>query len=138
MIENKDHLVLDLAKEIEKLKPGFIANPFTGRDEKLRSQTEIQFLAHCIRVNEPITADHGLIAGWEDSKLEPKVYRFSFRHRDKSIIYIFDDFLDADGSRRLKGIKDWCDQHKFIALFFKRPSNKFEVIGGHYPQSSAK
>lgn len=113
---------------------GWVPNPFTGREEHMDTQDEAAFLLHCVQHDDPITKDHGFKIGWEDASGELRIVTPNFMHLKQRAIIMLDTFDGDDGPRRLKCVKEWCDEHKFMLLIMVKTTLGFDVIGGHRPE----
>lgn len=111
--------------------PGWVPNPFTGREEHIGLDDEIAFLQHCIDNNDPVTHDHGIRVGWEDSRGKLRVMVPSFKHLQKKLIITVDSPVVEGFDRRISGMRSWCDDHGFIMLVLKRDDEGFSVIAAH-------
>lgn len=118
----------------EHLRPGWITNPFTGREENIMSDAAIAFMEHCIDKNDPVTSDHGFRVGWEDSKGSVKFLIPTFKHIKKKLILIIDECVDLDFNRRVIGLKQWCDMHQHSMLVIRPTKGGFDVVSGYRPK----
>ncbi len=118
-----------VVKQVQ-LQPGWVANPFTGREENITKEDEVLFLEHCISVNDPVTHDHGLKVPWQDSNGKLKLDTPSFRHLKNKLILVVENNFDSDYYRRLTGYKDWCQVNKFALLVVKKTNTGFDVVSG--------
>lgn len=111
---------------------GWHPNPFSGKEENLKTPEEAMFLLHCISANDPVTHDHGLKVGWDDGTGRVRVYVPPFRKVGEPIIFDLEGFSDVEGNRRWTSIKSWCDQHGFTVIVLKHVgTGKFDVVGGY-------
>lgn len=116
----------------------WVPNPWTGNEES-SSKLECDFLRHCIENNDPITLDHKIRIPWEDATGKLCFYTPNARHLKKKIIYDLSClFIGADGILRLAGIKEWCNQNKFIMLTVTKTNNsEWVVIDWYKPKDLA-
>jgi hypothetical protein len=121
-------------RPIEKIKfsgPGWVANPFTGKEEHIATDDELALFELCIERNDPITHDHGLKVGWEDASGKLRILVPSFKHLNKDLILVIDKIESVGFELRVGGLKSWCDDHGFMLLVLKRDGNDFFVIEAH-------
>lgn len=122
------------AKQAEKIKfsgPGWVANPFTGKEEHIATDDELTLFELCIERDDPITHDHGIKVGWEDASGKLRILVPSFKHLSKDVIMTIDSTTAAGFELRLAGLKAWCDDHGFTLLMLKRDGDDFFVIEAH-------
>lgn len=112
---------------------GWTLNPFTGREERL-SDDEAALLGHCVLANDPITHDHGIRIAWKDSAAAIKFITPAFKHLMKRLVMLIDEPGDPEYGRRMVGVRDWCNEHKHIALVLCRRGAVFDVVGGYRPE----
>ena len=116
------------------LGPGWVANPFTGREEHITSDDEVAFLDHCRERNDPVTHDHGIRVGWDDAGGKLRIAVPSFRHLQRRLLITVEAQGDPDTDRRVAGYKAWCDEHRYMLLVVRRDPEGFVVTGAHRPK----
>lgn len=112
--------------------PGWIMNPFTGREEHIGFDDEVAFLEHCVKSGDAVTHDHGIRIGWEDASGKLKVTVPSFKHLQKKLLLTIESPAIPGFDQRLIGLRTWCDEHSYMLLVLRRDEDGgFSVIAGH-------
>lgn len=112
-------------------KPGWLFNPFTGAEEHISLEDEVALLEFCVNNNDPVTHNHGIRIGWEDSTGKLRIVVPAFKHLQKRLIMAIDDIAEPGYQSRIKGYRTWCDEHDFILLILKRDADGFSVIDAY-------
>lgn len=115
---------------INVIPPGWVINPFTGQEERVSSDDDLALLQHCITKDDPVTLSHGISINWLDSTGRRRSLIPSCRHLERRLIFLFDDFRDVDGSRRLSAVRAWCRTNSYMLLSLRRQGEDLEVLGG--------
>ena len=128
--ETKDSVRRQLLQmEYEDSETQWLPNPWTGQEECMDNELEHRLFLVCVEADDPITKDHNFRIGWEDSTGKLQLYVPSFRHLKERIIFDLEGFHGVNGSLRLAGIKDWCDQHDSIMLSLRlNDVDEFDVV----------
>lgn len=128
---HKDNLTvfIDIASSLPG--HGWVPNPFTGREEYISSDDQLQLLVQCARQNDPVTRDHSIRVPWETFEGEMKLMVPDFKHLRECVMLVLDAFSDDSGPRRLSGYRSWCDQHGYALLALKRSGDVLDVIYGY-------
>lgn len=112
----------------DDIRPGWVFNKFTGKEEHITSDDEIMLFKQCLARDDRVTHDHGIMIPWKDSSGKIRMFRPSFKHLQHRLLLTIETQTDVEFNRRLAGYRDWCDMHKYTVIMLSRVEDGFDVI----------